>query len=123
MLTVKQFLEHCDPQQRVVVYPGRTGLEDSGKAKDLLKDCWYLDNEVTEFYLCAIDKGAIGVKCRQPINVDVYEHHIHPVNLVRIISDMIGKMHTYKYEHREMRGVLDIVKEKYDIAISLTRKV
>ena len=122
MMTVKQLLEHCDPQQRVVVYPGITDLEQSGKVKDMLKECWYLDNEVTEFYLCAIEKGSIGIRCRQPINVDKYDS-IQPSGLPRIILDMIGKMHTYKSGYRQMTGVLDLIKEKYDIHISLTRRV
>lgn len=121
MLTVKKFLEHCDPQQRVAIYPGNTGLEDSGKAKDLLNDCWYLDNEVSEFYLSAMDNKTIGVKCRQPIGIDKYER-VQPAGLARVIMDMIGKMHTFRTGHREMSSVLDMITEKYDINISLTRR-
>lgn len=122
MMTVREFLQHSDPQQRFAIYPGNNGLEDCGKAKDLLKDCWYLDNEVYEYYLSAIDNKTIGVKCRQPIGIDTYER-VQPAGLARVVLDMIGKMHTYKNGHREMHSVLDMVKEKYDITISLTRRV
>lgn len=122
MMTVRQFLEHSDPQQRFVIYPGNAGLEDSGKAKDLLKDCWYLDNEVREFFVCAIEKNTIGVRCRQPIGIDKYEK-VQPAGLPHVVLDMIGKMHTYKNEHRDAHSVLDMIKEKYDITISLTRKL
>lgn len=122
MMTVKQFLSRSDPQQRVAIYPGNMGLEESGKAKDLLKSSCYLDNEVAEFYLSAIDKDTIGVKCRQPIGIDTYER-IQPAVLARVVLDMIGKMHTYRSGYREMHSVLDMIKEKYDITISLTRKV
>lgn len=122
MITLKQFLERCDPQQKVAVYPGSTDLEQSGKAKDMLKECWYLDSEVDEFYLCAIEKDTIGIKCRQPIGVDKYES-VRPDDLSRIILDMIGKMRTYRSRHRHMIGVLNMINSRYDITISLTRKV
>lgn len=122
MMTVKQFLEHSDPQQYFVIYPGNNGLEDCGRAKDLLNDCFYLDNEVTEFWTCAMEKNTIGVKCRLPIGLDTYKQ-VQPAGLPRVVLDMISRMHTYKNGHREMYSVLDMVKEKYDITISLTRKV
>lgn len=121
MLTVRNLLEGSDPQQRFIIYAGNADLEDSGKAKDLLKDCWYLDNEVKEFYIGAIDKNAICVQCRQPIGIDTYER-IQPAGLARVILNMVGKMHTYNTNYREMHSTLDMIKEKYDIIISLTRK-
>lgn len=121
MLTVRKFLEHSDPQQRFSVYPGNNGLEDSGKAKDLLKECWYLDNEVKEFYLSATSEKTIGIVCRQSIGVDCYKRVTLPT-LSSFILNTINKMRSLKNGYREIHSVMDIEGEDYDIVISLTRR-
>lgn len=118
MLTVKQFLEHCDPQQKVAVYPGNSGMEQSGKAKDMLKECWYLDNEVTEFYLSAINKDTIGVKSRQPLS---FEKHgdITYANINKIISNMTDVCDEERLHSRYMTGTVG----PFDITISISKRV
>lgn len=122
MMTVKQFLEHCSPQQKVIIYPDKSDLEQSGIAKDMLKECWYLDNEVTEFFLCAISKGYIGVYTRTPMGVEKHDN-IDLTDLGRIIFKMIESMRKNKLESRRMIGSLRLINEKYNIDISINKKV